>query len=151
MPQCPAKTFYKWPSYQQTSVVPHLPSCFLRGCFDFVVVIRLNIVWSIQVCLLQPITYSLDDKLSICFRTLLLFEHSDTVILAGATALFTNNGTPSKVKIFFMGQHFILFLFVFFQLRGAVFFLLSVVGILLFDHDDLHDHSKQNHILFTDY
>ncbi|ELT96504.1 hypothetical protein CAPTEDRAFT_20619 [Capitella teleta] len=62
--------------------------------------------------------------LTLCgpFRTLLLFEHSDTVIIAGATALFTHNGTPSKT-------------------RGAVFFLFAVIGILLFDHD-LHDHAQ---------
>lgn len=33
-------------------------------------------------------------------RTILLFEHSDLVIIAGASALFTNNGGgPAKVGI----------------------------------------------------
>lgn len=37
---------------------------------------------------------------SLCFidRTILLFEHSDLVIIAGASALFTaNGGGPAKV------------------------------------------------------
>ena len=32
------------------------------------------------------------------------------------------------------------------QFRGAVFFILAVLGILLFDHDD-HLHQNENHIL----
>lgn len=50
-------------------------------------------------------------------RTILLFEHSDLVILAGASALFYGTGGPGKT-------------------RGAVFFLVAVVTLLLFDHDE---------------
>ena len=31
------------------------------------------------------------------FRTLLLYEHSDLVVIAGASALFTSTGGPAKV------------------------------------------------------
>ncbi|XP_048255901.1 zinc transporter 5-like [Haliotis rufescens] len=61
--------------------------------------------------------------LTLCgpLRTILLFEHSDVVIIAGFTALFTNNGGgPAKS-------------------RGAVFFLVAVVTLLLFDHDEKLD------------
>lgn len=34
------------------------------------------------------------------------------------------------------------------QFRGAVFFIIAVMGILLFDHDDLHTHSD-DHILMS--
>ncbi|KAK2153606.1 hypothetical protein LSH36_291g03057 [Paralvinella palmiformis] len=63
--------------------------------------------------------------LTLCgpLRTLLLYEHSDLVVIAGASALFTHSSTPSKF-------------------RGAVFFLLAVLGTFLFDHDDLEHHKN---------
>lgn len=62
--------------------------------------------------------------LTLCgpLRTIFLFEHSDLVIIAGASALFTNNGGgPAKT-------------------RGAIFFLVAVITLLLFDHDEKLDH-----------
>ncbi|XP_022333860.2 proton-coupled zinc antiporter SLC30A5-like isoform X1 [Crassostrea virginica] len=62
--------------------------------------------------------------LTLCgpLRTILLFEHSDLVIIAGASALFTaNGGGPAKT-------------------RGAIFFLVAVITLLLFDHDEKLDH-----------
>lgn len=71
----------------------------------------LNLFWMFGLTLCGPL------------RTLLLYEHGDLVIIAGASALFTHSSTPSKF-------------------RGAVFFLLAVMGILLFDHDDLEHHKN---------
>ncbi|XP_076443611.1 proton-coupled zinc antiporter SLC30A5-like [Babylonia areolata] len=61
--------------------------------------------------------------LTLCgpLRTILLFEHSDLVIIAGASALFYSTGGPAKS-------------------RGAVFFLIAVVTLLLFDHDEKVEH-----------
>ncbi|XP_052101161.1 zinc transporter 5-like [Mytilus californianus] len=62
--------------------------------------------------------------LTLCgpLRTILLFEHSDLVIISGASALFTaNGGGPAKS-------------------RGAVFFLIAILTLLLFDHDEEHSH-----------
>ncbi|XP_071151934.1 proton-coupled zinc antiporter SLC30A5-like [Mytilus edulis] len=62
--------------------------------------------------------------LTLCgpFRTILLFEHSDLVIISGASALFTaNGGGPAKS-------------------RGAFFFLIAILTLLLFDHDEEHSH-----------
>lgn len=123
-------------------------------------------------------------------RTILLFEHSDLVIIAGASALFTNNGGgPAKVgtsdswnmwpeacsaeqALDNAGQylccsegevkqaplgarsweeasdiclipvfHFIFNLCLrFIQTRGAIFFLVAVITLLLFDHDEKLDH-----------
>uniref|UniRef100_A0AAX7SG81 Zinc transporter n=1 Tax=Astatotilapia calliptera TaxID=8154 RepID=A0AAX7SG81_ASTCA len=59
--------------------------------------------------------------LTLCgpLRTLLLFEHSDVVIIALLGVLFTNSGGgPSKT-------------------RGAAFFIIAVICLLLFDNDDL--------------
>ncbi|XP_050401353.1 proton-coupled zinc antiporter SLC30A5 [Patella vulgata] len=61
--------------------------------------------------------------LTLCgpLRTVLLYEHSDVVVIAGATALFiSNSGGPAK-------------------LRGAVFFIIAVIALLLFDHDEKLD------------
>lgn len=62
--------------------------------------------------------------LTLCgpLRTILLFEHSDLVIISGASALFTaSGGGPAKS-------------------RGAVFFLVAILTLLLFDHDEGLDH-----------
>uniref|UniRef100_A0A668VBH5 Zinc transporter n=1 Tax=Oreochromis aureus TaxID=47969 RepID=A0A668VBH5_OREAU len=59
--------------------------------------------------------------LTLCgpLRTLLLFEHSDVVVIALLGVLFTNSGGgPSKT-------------------RGAAFFIIAVICLLLFDNDDL--------------
>ncbi|XP_074651021.1 proton-coupled zinc antiporter SLC30A5-like [Tubulanus polymorphus] len=79
----------------------------------------LNVLWLFGLTLCGPL------------RTIVLFEHSDIIVIAGASALFTNTGGgPSKF-------------------RGAVFFLLAVIGLLLFDHDDLvskiADHPEGHH------
>ncbi|XP_041371016.1 zinc transporter 5-like isoform X2 [Gigantopelta aegis] len=74
--------------------------------------------------------------LTLCgpLRTILLFEHSDLVIIAGFSALFTSNGGgPAK-------------------LRGAVFFILAVLAVLLFDHDDkLHNDPDHLHSTFVSH
>ncbi|XP_068106188.1 proton-coupled zinc antiporter SLC30A5 [Hyperolius riggenbachi] len=81
--------------------------------------------------------------LTLCgpLRTLLLFEHSDIVVVTLLTVLFTgSNGVPSKT-------------------RGAAFFIVAVICLLLFDNDDLmakiaehpegrHD-SALTHFLYT--
>ena len=118
--------------------------------------------------------------LSLCgpLRTLLLFEHSDMVVLSAASALFTNASTPARVssktanleyseRLRYNSAHysnitfFLQFLFYpqlrmltsmfhsvsYFQFRGAVFFLLAVMSILLFDHDDVTHHGQDHHIL----
>ncbi|XP_013399446.1 zinc transporter 5 [Lingula anatina] len=60
-------------------------------------------------------------------RTILLFEHSDLVVIAAASALFTGQGgSPAKI-------------------RGGVFMLLAILGILLFDHDDEAAHQSNFH------
>ncbi|KAK2564461.1 Zinc transporter 5 [Acropora cervicornis] len=59
------------------------------------------------------------EGLSLCgaLRTVLLFEHSDVVVLAALGVLFHSGGTgPSKV-------------------RGSVLFLLGILCLLLFDND----------------
>ncbi|OCU02450.1 zinc transporter 5 [Xenopus laevis] len=59
--------------------------------------------------------------LTLCgpLRTLLLFEHSDIVVVSLLTVLFTGSGGgPSKT-------------------RGAAFFIIAVICLLLFDNDDL--------------
>ncbi|KAM9323364.1 proton-coupled zinc antiporter SLC30A5 isoform 2-T2 [Pholidichthys leucotaenia] len=59
--------------------------------------------------------------LTLCgpLRTLLLFEHSDVVVIALLGVLFTNSGGgPAKT-------------------RGAAFFVIAVICLLLFDNDDL--------------
>ncbi|XP_052828047.1 proton-coupled zinc antiporter SLC30A5 [Octopus bimaculoides] len=78
----------------------------------------INLLWLFGLTLCGPL------------RTILLFEHSDIVVIAWASALFSSNGSaPSK-------------------LRGALFFLLGVVSLLLLDHDDrLHlisDHESDD-------
>uniref|UniRef100_A0A3Q3CQM0 Zinc transporter n=1 Tax=Haplochromis burtoni TaxID=8153 RepID=A0A3Q3CQM0_HAPBU len=81
--------------------------------------------------------------LTLCgpLRTLLLFEHSDVVVIALLGVLFTNSGGgPSKT-------------------RGAAFFIIAVICLLLFDNDDLmakmaehpegHHDSALTHFLYT--
>ncbi|XP_063819437.1 proton-coupled zinc antiporter SLC30A5 [Pseudophryne corroboree] len=81
--------------------------------------------------------------LTLCgpLRTLLLFEHSDIVVLTLLTVLFTgSSGVPSKT-------------------RGAAFFIIAVICLLLFDNDDLmakiaehpegHHDSALTHFLYT--
>ena len=86
------------------------------------------------------------SKVTIFFRTLLLYEHSDLVVIAGASAVFTSTGGPAKVRVISpMHVQFVSLFFKikekpFLQFRGAVFFLIAVMGLLLFDHD----HHKEN-------
>uniref|UniRef100_A0A3Q3FUV5 Zinc transporter n=1 Tax=Labrus bergylta TaxID=56723 RepID=A0A3Q3FUV5_9LABR len=81
--------------------------------------------------------------LTLCgpLRTLLLFEHSDVVVLALLGVLFTSSGGgPSKT-------------------RGAALFIIAVICLLLFDNDDLmakmaehpegHHDSALTHFLYT--
>uniref|UniRef100_A0A3B5LA87 Zinc transporter n=1 Tax=Xiphophorus couchianus TaxID=32473 RepID=A0A3B5LA87_9TELE len=82
--------------------------------------------------------------LTLCgpLRTLLLFEHSDVVVVALLGVLFTNSGGgPSKT-------------------RGAAFFIIAVICLLLFDNDQLmakmgdhhpegHHDSALTHFLYT--
>ncbi|XP_037548237.1 zinc transporter 5 [Nematolebias whitei] len=82
--------------------------------------------------------------LTLCgpLRTLLLFEHSDVVVIALLGVLFTNSGGgPAKT-------------------RGAAFFIIAVICLLLFDNDDLmvkmgdhhpegHHDSALTHFLYT--
>ncbi|XP_067114648.1 proton-coupled zinc antiporter SLC30A5 [Osmerus mordax] len=81
--------------------------------------------------------------LTLCgpLRALLLFEHSDVVILALLSVLFTSSGGgPSKT-------------------RGAALFIIAVICLLLFDNDDLmakmaehpegHHDSALTHALYT--
>ncbi|MBN3306128.1 ZNT5 protein, partial [Amia calva] len=81
--------------------------------------------------------------LTLCgpLRTLLLFEHSDIVIVSLLSVLFTSSGGgPSKT-------------------RGAAFFVIAVICLLLFDNDDLmakmaehpegHHDSALTHALYT--
>ncbi|CAL8276400.1 unnamed protein product [Merluccius merluccius] len=81
--------------------------------------------------------------LTLCgpLRTLLLFEHSDVVVLALLGVLFTTSGGgPSKT-------------------RGAALFIIAVICLLLFDNDDLmakmaehpegHHDSALTHFLYT--
>ena len=39
--------------------------------------------------------------------------------------------------------------FISFQFRGAVFLVMAVLGLLLFDHDDLRAHINEHRILYT--
>uniref|UniRef100_A0A8C6GC55 Zinc transporter n=1 Tax=Mus spicilegus TaxID=10103 RepID=A0A8C6GC55_MUSSI len=81
--------------------------------------------------------------LTLCgpLRTLLLFEHSDIVVISLLSALFTSSGGgPAKT-------------------RGAAFFIIAVICLLLFDNDDLmakmaehpegHHDSALTHMLYT--
>ncbi|XP_036014047.1 proton-coupled zinc antiporter SLC30A5 isoform X1 [Mus musculus] len=73
--------------------------------------------------------------------TLLLFEHSDIVVISLLSVLFTSSGGgPAKT-------------------RGAAFFIIAVICLLLFDNDDLmakmaehpegHHDSALTHMLYT--
>uniref|UniRef100_A0AAY4CUN0 Zinc transporter n=1 Tax=Denticeps clupeoides TaxID=299321 RepID=A0AAY4CUN0_9TELE len=81
--------------------------------------------------------------LTLCgpLRTLLLFEHSDIVVISLLGVLFTGSGGgPAKT-------------------RGAAFFIIAVICLLLFDNDDLmakmaehpegHHDSALTHALYT--
>nr|XP_029476249.1 zinc transporter 5 [Oncorhynchus nerka] len=81
--------------------------------------------------------------LTLCgpLRTLLLFEHSDVVVIALLSVIFTSSGGgPSKT-------------------RGAALFIIAVICLLLFDNDDLmakmaehpegHHDSALTHALYT--
>uniref|UniRef100_A0A3B3QZ35 Zinc transporter n=1 Tax=Paramormyrops kingsleyae TaxID=1676925 RepID=A0A3B3QZ35_9TELE len=81
--------------------------------------------------------------LTLCgpLRTMLLFEHSDIVVVSLLSVLFTSSGGgPSKT-------------------RGAAFFIIAVICLLLFDNDDLmakmaehpegHHDSALTHALYT--
>ncbi|XP_062410579.1 proton-coupled zinc antiporter SLC30A5 [Sardina pilchardus] len=81
--------------------------------------------------------------LTLCgpLRTLLLFEHSDVVVITLLSVLFTSSGGgPSKT-------------------RGVAFFIIAVICLLLFDNDDLmakmaehpegHHDSALTHALYT--
>ncbi|KAM8793541.1 proton-coupled zinc antiporter SLC30A5-like [Eudromia elegans] len=81
--------------------------------------------------------------LTLCgpLRTLLLFEHSDVVVLSLLSVLFTSSGGgPAKT-------------------RGAAFFIIAVICLLLFDNNDLmakiaehpeeHHDSALTHVLYT--
>lgn len=81
--------------------------------------------------------------LTLCgpLRTLLLFEHSDVVVISLLSVLFTSSGGgPSKT-------------------RGAAFFIIAVICLLFFDNDDLmakmtehpegHHDSALTHALYT--
>ncbi|KAM9097356.1 zinc transporter 5 [Sarcophilus harrisii] len=81
--------------------------------------------------------------LTLCgpLRTLLLFEHSDIVVISLLNVLFTSSGGgPAKT-------------------RGAAFFIVAVICLLFFDNDDLmakiaehpegHHDSALTHMLYT--
>ncbi|GCC28359.1 proton-coupled zinc antiporter SLC30A5 isoform X2 [Chiloscyllium punctatum] len=81
--------------------------------------------------------------LTLCgpLRTVLLFEHSDIVVISLLGVLFTSSdGGPAKT-------------------RGAAFFIIAVICLLLFDNDDLmakmaehpegHHDSALTHALYT--
>ncbi|MBN3315216.1 ZNT5 protein, partial [Atractosteus spatula] len=91
-------------------------------------------------CLISLLGYF---GLTLCgpLRTLLLFEHSDVVVISLLSVLFTSSGGgPSKT-------------------RGAAFFIIAVICLLLFDNDDLmakmaehpegHHDSALTHALYT--
>ncbi|XP_032809518.1 proton-coupled zinc antiporter SLC30A5 [Petromyzon marinus] len=71
--------------------------------------------------------------LALCgpLRTILLFEHSDLLVLSLLTTLFTSStGSPAKT-------------------RGSVLFIIGVICLLLFDNDDLMakiaEHPEDHH------
>ena len=49
----------------------------------------------------MPVTLKVIQEImeSTFFRTLLLYEHSDLVVIAGASAVFTSTGGPAKVRV----------------------------------------------------
>ncbi|KAM4708727.1 proton-coupled zinc antiporter SLC30A5 [Discoglossus pictus] len=105
---------------QWISIVKHA----LAGCI-------ISLLWFFGLTLCGPL------------RTLLLFEHSDIVVISLLTVLFTGSGGgPSKT-------------------RGAAFFIIAVICLLLFDNDDLmakiaehpegHHDSALTHFLYTGF
>ncbi|CAH1796787.1 unnamed protein product [Owenia fusiformis] len=92
---------------------------WFRICRHALIGSLLNLLWLYGLTLCGPL------------RAILIFEHSDLVVIAALSALFTHNGGgPAK-------------------LRGAMFLLLAVTGILLFDHDDYRadaaEHTENHH------
>lgn len=105
-------------------------------------------------------------------RTLLLFEHSDVVVIALLGVLFTSSGGgPSKVRgsvhwfvhttthcivypasaksitvVEMCEMHFCC-LSEFTQTRGAALFIIAVICLLLFDNDDLMAKMAEHRIL----
>ncbi|XP_035667204.1 zinc transporter 5-like isoform X1 [Branchiostoma floridae] len=75
----------------------------------------INLLWLFGLTLCGPL------------RTVLLFEHADIVVLAGASALFSSQGGGTS------------------KTRGAVLFLLAVVCMLLFDMDEFPDVPQPQH------
>ncbi|CAG5135470.1 unnamed protein product [Candidula unifasciata] len=73
-------------------------------------------------------------------RTILLFEHSDVVVVAGASALFSSNGGGGTGKA-----------------RGAICFIVGVISLLVFDHDEKlsqlgkDDSENIHHTIFTHF
>lgn len=64
----------------------------------------INLLWLYALTLCGPL------------RTLLMFEHSDHIVIAVACALFTHSSSPARF-------------------RGAILFMVAFFGIMLFDHD----------------
>lgn len=77
---------------------------WFRICRHAVFAIIIQLLWFYGLTLCGPM------------RTLLMFEHSDIIVIATVNSLFTTASSPSKF-------------------RGAVLFLLSFLCIMLFDHD----------------
>uniref|UniRef100_A0A2K5QEW0 Zinc transporter n=1 Tax=Cebus imitator TaxID=2715852 RepID=A0A2K5QEW0_CEBIM len=92
-------------------------------------------------CILIKVKYLSQMIMFYFCRTLLLFEHSDIVVISLLSVLFTSSGGgPAKT-------------------RGAAFFIIAVICLLLFDNDDLmakmaehpegHHDSALTHMLYT--
>ena len=104
----------------------------------------------------MPVTLKVIQEImeSTFFRTLLLYEHSDLVVIAGASAVFTSTGGPAKVRVIsvihvhYDSQFWEIKKELFLQFRGAVFFLIAVMGLLLFDHDHHKENLAEYRILF---
>lgn len=104
-------------------------------------------------------------------RTVLIFEHSDIVVISLLSVLFTSSkGGPAKVSFvlqktlrnksfhitcFFVARSyseylspFITSFSIFFpQTRGVAFFIIAVICLLLFDNDDLMAKIAEHRIL----
>ncbi|KAA3673781.1 uncharacterized protein DEA37_0004155, partial [Paragonimus westermani] len=68
------------------------------------------------------------------FRFVLLFEHSELLILAAVSTVVYGASTTSKVIVV---RKFLLFV----KTRGTIFFILGVTSVALFDHDTHHEGS----------
>ncbi|XP_052795023.1 proton-coupled zinc antiporter SLC30A5-like [Mya arenaria] len=98
---------------------------WFRVCRHGLVGCILSVLWMFGLTLCGPL------------RTILLFEHSDVVVIAWASTLFYGSGgSPAKM-------------------RGAVIFLVAMVTLLLFDHDEKlesltdHDSDHIHHNILT--